>query len=236
MANSTLLLLIQRAARRLPLSTVPSEVVGSTSPMARQFLEIAQEEGDALRTCHEWSRLDIEWTITLSDDPHTEPYPEAFDRFKDKSRFWRSAVTTTPLAGPLGPAEWTLQTNLSSTFPGFWRRFQNGVQILGVPTTETVSTSYVTKNWIINDGLQPTISEWGADSDTCVFADRLMVLGIRWRWKQSKGLEYGQDFEDYELMRFQMISQDTSIETISTSAPDGYPGKPAWPGTLIAPA
>lgn len=233
----TLLGMVQRAARRLPLSSVPTEVVGSSSPMSLQFLEMAQETGDDLRARHEWQRLDALWTITIgATSPHTENYPDALDRFQDKSLFWRSDSTYSPLIGPLSPAQWQLEVNRSaSPWPGYWRRYARGVQILGVPATKTVTRMYVSKNWIATNLAAlgtPTLEEFANDANVCIFPDRVMVLGIRWRWKQSKGLEYAQDFEDYEELVFKLINQETSRETIHSSPPEPPDGKLAWGGTV----
>lgn len=230
----TLLSLIQRAARRMPLTTVPTTVVGSSSPLALQFLEIAQEVGDELVAGHEWNRLITAWEFNIdAADPHLEPFPldTGFDRLQDKALLWRSDQTYSPLAGPLSPAQWQLEVNQGTNTPGFWRRYGTGVQILGVEEGVTITTSYINRNWIITSSLNE-VPEFQADDDTCIFPDRLMVLGIRWRWKQSKGLEYGQDYEDFQMMHLQVVSQDTSRETIHSSPPEAYPGKPAWPGTI----
>lgn len=229
----TLLGLVQRAARRMPLTTVPSSVVGG-SATALQFLEIAQEVGDELRAMHEWNRLQSDWTLTIgATDPHLEPFPDALDRLRDKAKFWRSDSTYVPLVGPLSPAQWQLEVQRgASTYPGFWRRYSTGAQFLGIPTGTSVTTQYVSKNWIVSATNSVPISDFAADGDTCIFSDALMILGIRAKWKQSKGLEYGQDYEDYQLKQLQDVTADTSIETIYTSQPDAYPGKTSWPGTI----
>ena len=41
-------------------------------------------------------------------------------------------------------------------------------------------------------------NSWQADTDTGLLNESLMILGIRWRWLKTKGLEYAEDFNTYE--------------------------------------
>lgn len=232
--SSTLLTLTQRLVRRLALSTEPTLVVGSTDPGIKQIRELFQEEGDSLVKRHDWSGLITSWTITLSTSPNLTPFLADYERMNKDARLYRSGSKYTSLNGPIRADDWQYLVNVAGTYPGYWRIFGGYLQILGVSITETVSTEYISKNWILDTNGSTTKAEWAADTDTTrFFRDDLMLAGVRWRWRQMKGLEYAEDMETYERILEIAISEDraaTTISTANTMPQMLYPN--TWPGTI----
>ncbi len=213
---ATLLEIASTVSRRIPLSTTISTVVGNSEPLIAQLREILQEEGEELNSKHEWARLIKTWSFSVTADPHTETHPDDYDRYMTEADFWRSGSDVTPLSGPVKSDDWHYIVDITGTYPGYWRPYTTGVQITGVPTTETVDIEYISNAWIMDENGSTEKSEWGADSDTVLLPERLFVLGARWRWKQSKGLEYGEDMETYERELERRISVDRASRPVST--------------------
>lgn len=233
---ATLLDIANKLSRRLPLSVTVSSVVGNSEPLIAQLLELLQEEGEELMSNHEWSRLIKTWQFSVTADPHTEAFPENFDRPMAEADFWRSGSDVTPLSGPVKPDDWHYIVDITGTYPGYWRPYQTGVQITGVPTTETVDIEYISKNFVLDPDGTTEKAEFADDSDTILLPDRLFILGVRWRWKQSKGLEYGEDMQTYEIQKEIEISKDRKARPISTTR--RHKGnyditQYSWPGSVV---
>jgi hypothetical protein len=231
---ATLLELVQDIIGDLPISTTVSVVVGSSDPTISQIRRLIQREGNELVSKNEWSRVLAAWTFTVATDPQTETYPSDYERLRKRSSFWRSGSNLTPLSGPVPPDNWHyIETNASS-FPGFWRPFGNGVEFIGVPIGETVTAEYVSKNWILAADGETTRATWAADTDTSMLPDTLLTLGVVWRWKQSKGLEYAEDMATYERELDRRISADRSARPILTTrvVNEGRFPPSTWPGQV----
>lgn len=74
--------------------------------------------------------------------------------------------------------------------------------------------------------------EFTADDDTFVLSERLLTLGLIWRWKAQKGLEYGEDMAAFDLALAQQAVRDKgSYVTRRHSA--GLRGVVAYSGRAI---
>lgn len=235
-----LLTITQRIVRRLPISQVPSTVVDSTVPQIQQLLEILQEEGDELMSKNEWNVLISTFSFVVTDTQvSSETLPADWNRFLTEASVWRSGSLLTPLAGPCTSDAWhRLLTMPGIRFPGYWRLFNNELEVLGCPVDETASIEYISDKWVLSTETPDPLrySTWQTDADTPLLPDRLYILGGVWRWKQSKGLEYAEDMRSYELQLERSISADRAARPISTrryTNPDGPPY--AWPGIITAP-
>jgi hypothetical protein len=108
------------------------------------------------------------------------------------------------------------------------------MQVLGVATGESVTIPYLSDQWIIDTNGVTTKNIWSADTDMPRMDDQLFLLGGRWRWKQSKGLEYAEDFITYENQLQQSIATDRTPRPISTARVIPDEGlMNTWPGMVI---
>lgn len=193
----SLLSLCQSAARRLNV-TVPSLIVGNTDETAMLLLALASEEGVSLMRRYPWQVLITEKTFTtVAADEQTGAIPTDFDRILPESMFNRT--TRRRVAGPLSYDEWqrakaTLVTYVNPTF-----RIRGDALLMSPnpPAGETVAYEYVSKNFCKTSGGTGQ-ADWAADTDLGRVDEGLMTLGLIWRFRQVKGLSYGEDMELYE--------------------------------------
>ncbi len=69
-------------------------------------------------------------------------------------------------------------------------------------------------------------SAFSADDDTSILDSRLIELGTIWRWKAAKGLDYAQNYQNYEnAVLDAMASNKTTGPVEMDSCPEtkGYP-------------
>ena len=57
------------------------------------------------------------------------------------------------------------------------------------------------------------------DDDYPLLDSNLITLGVIWRWKKSKGLEYAEDFDTYEAAVSDAMARDGTKPKISMNGP-----------------
>ena len=212
----SLLTTIQAAADLLGIERPPS-VIGSADQQVRQLYAIALEEAEDLASAHDWSALMREETFTtVATAAQTAAIPTDLDRFLNMSFFDRD--TRRPVLGPITPQLWQgIQANPQLNRVFFAFRVRAG-QMLFTPTPpagQTVAYEYITTKWARKSDLSVDYTAWQADTDTSYLDEGLIKLGIRWRWKKSKGLPYGEDFDTYTQQRDQVRGRDGASPAIS---------------------
>lgn len=232
MAN--LLAMIQSVAGSLSLP-VPTAVVGNSDPSAVLWLNLAKREGRELARRHDWQALVVEHTQTTVATVEQTALPSDYDHLVPDVEIWNRS-TNTKYAGPVSSSTWMqLNTGLTGGISGWWRLIGGALNIYPAPTAgETIALEYISKNWCESSGGadQPT---WAADADVPLIPDHLIELGITWRWKAAKGMDYAEDMATYEREVEKATSRDRGLKTFVVSkSDDDYPPQPIWNGTINA--
>ena len=200
----TLLTIIQDVTDDLALSK-PTTVIGNTDRQIVQLLAIANREGKELASRYRWSGMLKENLFTLiaaQDQGKMNSAAVVSDLDFDyiiNDTFW-DRTRSLPIPGPISALDW--QTLLSFPVQGPYLQFRiQGQKLLihPIPPTHSVAFEYQSTSWCETSG-EVGKAKWSADNDTGILDENLMTLGIRWRWLQRKGMEYGQDFDLYERM------------------------------------
>ena len=128
----------------------------------------------------------------------------------DKSKRWE-------MLGPESPQQWEwLLSGYISTGPRIrWRLLGKYFQIWpGMNGGELLGFEYRSAAWAYASDGQPKNS-FTADSDTCIYPDRLMVLGTKLKYFEAKGFDTTALYRDY-LMEFETaVGQDTAAANLS---------------------
>ena len=128
----------------------------------------------------------------------------------DKSKRWE-------MLGPESPQQWQwLLSGYISTGPRIrWRLLGKYFQIWpGTNAGELLGFEYRSKAWVeASDGTPK--NSFTADDDTCIYPDRLMVLGTKLKYFEAKGFDTTALYRDY-LMEFETaVGQDTAAANLS---------------------
>jgi hypothetical protein len=128
----------------------------------------------------------------------------------DKSKRWE-------MLGPESPQQWEwLLSGYISTGPRIrWRLLGKYFQIWpGVNAGELLGFEYRSRSWAEAADGTPK-SSFTADSDTCIYPDRLMVLATKLKYFEAKGFDTTALYRDY-LMEFETaVAQDTAGANLS---------------------
>jgi hypothetical protein len=215
----TLLATINRAQDKLslPRSTV---VVSSTDQNVRTLLAVANEEGKDLMKRYPWQALTKEHTFTATAAAvQTDGIPADIGspmRFVTGTFFNRTNHRR--VTGPLTAEEWQAQLALTANLLTDSFRVRGGSMLI-TPTpagTETYAYEYVSAYWVdTDDDGDGDANAWDADDDVGMLSEDIMLLGIVWRWRKAKGLDYAEDFNTYEMAVTDAIIRDGSKRTVS---------------------
>ncbi len=204
----TALSVVQNACRDIKLP-VPAAAVSSTDDTTIQLLRLLNKGGKALVKRHAWSALTSVVSFSGADASQVQTdYPQSnWDRFV--SKLWDVNLKRW-LSGPFNPDDWTrLSIDTLGTHDRVWTMLGGVINILPVTaTTDTFRYAQVSKNWV---GSGSSITD---DADTFLVPEELLTLDLVWRWKQTKGLDYAEDMQTFELELEKYIAADRGPKSI----------------------
>lgn len=142
-------------------------------------------------------------------------FPSDFDRLIDrtdwdKSKHWE-------MLGPESAQQWQwLKSGYISTGPRIrFRELGGYFQIWPIISTQDLlGFEYVSANWATST-LGVEKAAFTADTDTCVFPDRLMVLGLKKKYYEAKGFYSSRFDKDYERHLSISKAADAGSPTLS---------------------
>lgn len=227
----SLLTLIQGATRRIGINA-PSYIVGNTDDEIIQLLNLANEEGEELADRYRWQNLIYEGSFTTvataSQGAITAAAPENYQYILNDTIWNRDQQR--PVLGPLAPRDWQMMqaSPVSGPYDQF-RIVRNTIYFDPTPTAgQSCYFEYVTGNWC-EDSSGTGQSEWQADDDVGRLDEKIMRMGLIWRWKQVKGFAYAEDFNKYEARVANAMARDGGKQDLDLAG-----GEPAFvPGVFV---
>jgi len=177
-------------------------ISGDGMPQAQRVAEVL--DGTTIRASMESTATATGTTLTFARD--TYDMPDDFDRYIgqtwwDRTNHWR-------LIGPDSPQmDQYLRSGIFATGPRIrWRQIGKPPAMWRIwppPTSENTPDAlvweYVSKNWVKKaDGTYS--NSMALDTDEPVLDPQAIILGIKWRAWQIKGMDYGsmqQEYLDY---------------------------------------
>lgn len=216
----------------------PSSIVSSTDPSIQKFLAFAQTEVEITGSDFNWRNLNIAMTITGDGITTLFVLPSDFERILQGQALWSQKYPSIPLQGPISSQD-LLALKALPVMPvrPVWRLIGGQMEIWpALSNAEVVNGEYRSTNPIVSsDGLTRK-PRWTADSDYPLFPEVILRLGVIWRWKQSKGLDYAEDFKTYQLEREKKAGHEAGGKIVRMTNTWNI-GSDQWPGviTVISP-
>jgi hypothetical protein len=208
----SMLTIVQSACVRLGL-TSPNAVATSTDGQYLQLLALLNEEGLDLSARAEWQCLNRESTFTTvaTESQGTLATICPGLNYIINDTIWNRTLRR-PIFGPLGASKWQQQKAMA--FAGPWNQYrvkQNAIVFYPAPVAgQSCYFEYQSKYFATDStGATPKAS-FTADADLSLHDEEILTLGLIWRWKANKGLDYGTDFEKYDYQVINAIGRDGS--------------------------
>lgn len=127
------------------------------------------------------------------------------------------------IIGPLTAQQWEyLISGWIATGPVInWRLLGGYFQIWPVQTSaDLLGLEYISNRWVQTASFEPDASSFTVDTQTCVFPDRLMVLGLKKKYFEAKGFDTSALTRDYQSQLDIAYANDQGSATLSM-APRG---------------
>lgn len=196
---------VQGFCRRTNI-TVPTTVIGTSDAQILQIYSLLEEEGNDLSGRGSWEYLTKEailTTVATESQGCMDDIASPGFRYVKNDTIW-DRTENLPVLIMDGP-DWQAEKGFAATSPRYMARVRGG-ELLVTPTPTAGNTwafEYVTWNWISNGSKQ----YFTRDTDTIDLPEPIIQMGLRWRWKKEKGLEYAEDFRTYEMLVTNALSR-----------------------------
>ena len=165
----------------------------------QEMLSTANETAQAIAyDTRDWTKLRKMQTLVGDGVKVAFDLPADYKRLLLMSNVWRSTSTSTPMTFIPDADSWmNRRTNDDNNAWGEWTMM--GGQMLIEPVMSAGTTAYFVylhKNCVAlaAGGFGDTFQ---ADGDSFAIDDRLLKLGMIWRWKSNKGAAYAEDISNY---------------------------------------
>lgn len=228
----TALSIVQNASSRLGL-TAPSAVFSSTDAQIIQLRNLMNAEGEELATRGSWTKLTTEKTFsTTAAAAQVGSVPTDFGWIINETMWNRT--TDRRIFGPISAEQW--QADQASVTVGIEQYFRfrgtgTASLLLGPSTptaSQTVAYEYVSNLWCESNAAVGQTA-FAADTDVGRLPENLITRGLIWRFKATKGFDYGEDFRTYEIEVLKALGRDGGKPRLNLEG--GYRG-PMYRGNI----
>jgi hypothetical protein len=128
------------------------------------------------------------------------------------------------MVGPLDAQQWQiLQSGLMPSGPRIrWRIYNNLFWVNPIPSitqTDTIAYEYIS-NSFCTSAAGMALTAWTADTDTYVWDQNVLELGLKWRFLRAKGLDFSIELKTWQdaLMRLMARSSANTALPMNASA------------------
>lgn len=202
--------------------TRPTAIVSSTDQLSRQILGLAKETLDELGLM-DWPVLEIPYTFNTVVNQSQYALPDDFGREIGDTMYVTDQYMS--LRGSLTPADWQRQKSGLQVNMGRYR-----FRIFGLPTmlnmqptptmVQTLTMEYQTTS-LVQQTDNTYKNTFFADTDVTLMPEELLKKGLKWRLRRAKGLDYSEEFNDYEMSRADRLAKALSMGSMAVAYRSG---------------
>ena len=206
----SMLTMVQSVCVRLGLPS-PNAVATSSDNQYLQLLALLNEEGAELSNRTQWQALQKEaHFVTVADEVQgaISTICPGLD-YVVNDTIWNRTIRR-PVFGPLGAQYWQQQKAMFTAGP--WNQYRiQGDQLKFFPAPaagQDCYFEYSSKAFATDSAGVTPKTAFTADSDLSLHSEDIMTLGLIWRWKANKGLDFGTDYQKYEQRVINAMGRD----------------------------
>lgn len=198
--------------------TRPTAIVTGNDQLARQILGLAKETIEELGLM-DWPKLQIPYSFNTVVGQTEYSLPADFGREVGDTVYVASQYHH--LRGSLTPGDWARQRDQLQIQMGRYR-----FRIFGLPlklhvtpapqVVEELVLEYQT-TYRVQQADTTYKTTYFADTDVSLVPEELVKKGLKWRLRRAKGLDYSEEFDDYEHDRAQRLAQQLGLGSMPVS-------------------
>lgn len=224
----TFLSAAQSASIRL-IGKKPTTFFSSTDQFALEITDLANEVAADLVKYSEWRDLVTLQSMVGNSVTIGFNQPADYDRMPVNQEVNRANFYTWGYVPARDLNFWRdLVNGLASPNPGYWIMLGGQMQFMpAIPTGTTATYYYISKNIVLDADGATKKAVFTKDQDTLIINERLLTLGLIWRWRAQKRLEYAEDLQSYEILAAQESGTDRG-SSILTAGPRNLGWDTSW--------
>lgn len=220
----TILSALQPAMIRL-VGRRPSTIFGTTNTTELQLADLANEVATDIMKGYDWQALTEIYTVTGDGVASAFPFPEDYDRMVQATEAYNPENWAWGYCHISSVGDWVKHVNHGVRLtPGAWMIRKNQFHFDPAPTEgQTAEFAYISNHFArskpaVNTGAVTPRSYFETDDDTFVLSERLITLGVIWRYREQKGMGYTEDLANYETALSQEQARDKGARVIRSRA------------------
>lgn len=193
------------------------EVFASTDTIAVEMADLVNEVATDIMKSHDWRAL-TKVAQVVGDGSEAYALPSDYDRMVMASEIDDAASWFWGYAPFDSVNQWMRfrSGSYSIVEPGGWIILGGQMQFYPAPNG-TAQYPYISNEWA-RSASGDAKTAFTADDDTFVLDNRLLTLGLIWRWQQQKDMAYAEDMQTYEIALAQAQSRDKGARVLKTTS------------------
>lgn len=225
---------MQSAAIRV-LGQKPGTFFGSQNTFEMEIADLVNEVAQDVAHYQDWQALVYFAPIAGDGSATSYPLPEDYDRMLLDTRVQDTANW---MWGYYHIADMNEYARLRSTgwggYPGGWTIIGNEMRFAPAPAAGSNSVfPYISSYYARDAGTQQVKPAFTSDSDMFLLPERLLTLGLVWRWREQKKLDAAGDQEAFIKALDEYAAKDKGARVHRSNSRRHYPGVGmAWPWEL----
>lgn len=222
---------VQSAALRI-VGSKPAVVFSSTDQIAVEMADLVNEVAQDIALSHDWRDLTLISEMVGDGAQTSFSKPANYDRMMitadvQEQNEWLWGYYA------FGSVSEYLQFknhNFQRITPGGWILLGGAFEFFPAPTG-TATFPYIS-NLLVRDENGVLKTTFSADSDTFVLSERVLTLGLIWRYLAQKRLDYGEELATYGMALSQAQTRDKGAQHIRQGRNRNLGANLAWPFPL----
>lgn len=211
----TVLSAFQDAAARL-VSRRPDTLFSATDAFSVEMQSLANEVARDLARTYDWQALVRTYTITPNGTDAEFPLPTDYDRMMLDTDLYDAPNWAWGYTHISRPNEWLRMKirHFSWIAPGAWTMQGNKLLFYPAPSSSSQANFvYISKEIVTNkDGAPQAL--FSSDTDEFVLDERLLTLGLIWKWREMKRLESSTDQANFDKAFNEVAGKDGGSKLI----------------------
>lgn len=184
---------------RLLFSESTTSVLTSEDTNVIKLSSLLLIEGDELSKSHGWRKLKQRDSIAGDGVSSNFAIPEDFTRFAPGEVMWEVGGVWQTLKHVSDEEMLALQSDSVSILRPVWRFYGDDIQFYPtLPAGQVLNYEYRSEYWVTDSSGTTGKPRPTADSDLFRLPENLLKLGLIWRFRQDRGLNYDEDFRSYQ--------------------------------------
>lgn len=229
----TFLTAAQSASLRL-IGKKPATFFSSQNTFEMEIIDLANEVVTDMVKYADWRRLVTLHQMAGDGVTYGFDLPADYDRMPVGVDVSRANWYTWGYVDAPSLNYWMdLVNGLASPNPGYWIMLDGQIQFRPAVSADTTAQFFYISNFSVLDADGVTKKKcFTKDGDTYLLDERVLKLGIVYKWRAQKRLEYAQDFANYEEALMQVSGHDKGARITKGASRASLGAYTAYPWSL----